>query len=207
MYKRIIILILILMFLVSCKQDTNEAPGGGSLENKSNYKAIYLDENIYLVTESPGEFKKDDLANISLANANIRPKMGELINFNKIDGVKESYPAQTMAYDVDVKKGPVKGVNISINDVQKFVNVLSDSSMLVDVRTKEEYEEGHLEGAILIPLDEIENRLEELDKEKIIFVYCRSGNRSGQAQGILEENGFFAINAGGVIDFKGKLVK
>ena len=50
------------------------------------------------------------------------------------------------------------------------------SYIIVDVRTKEEYDEGHLEGAINIPYDEIDENV-DLDKTKTIMVYCKSGGR------------------------------
>ena len=76
--------------------------------------------------------------------------------------------------------------------------------ILLDVRTQEEYEEKHIPGSILIPVDELEKRAEtELpDKNKDIFVYCRSGNRSTTASNILSELGYKKVyNLGGIIDW------
>lgn len=73
--------------------------------------------------------------------------------------------------------------------------------IIIDVRTKEEYESGKILNAINIPLDQIENILDiEKDKNKYLFVYCRSGNRSGQAVRKLNELGYTnAYNVGGII--------
>ena len=65
--------------------------------------------------------------------------------------------------------------------------------VILDVRTQPEYDEGHIEGAILIPVAELPDRLDELSKGDEILVYCRSGNRSATAVGIMEENGFSKI--------------
>lgn len=65
--------------------------------------------------------------------------------------------------------------------------------IILDVRTQEEYDSGHIEGAILIPVDEIENRLDELSKNDELLVYCRTGNRSSTAVNILQANGFTKI--------------
>jgi phage shock protein E len=74
--------------------------------------------------------------------------------------------------------------------------------LIVDVRTQEEYDTGHLEGAILLPVQELEDRLDELPKDKRIIVYCRSGNRSRTAAGILIDNGFSQIyDMGGIGDW------
>lgn len=73
-------------------------------------------------------------------------------------------------------------------------------ALLLDVRTPEEFQQGHLEGSINIPYDEIHSRLAELvDTSKPIVAYCRSGNRSGKAKGILEGLGYKnVVNAGGL---------
>ena len=78
------------------------------------------------------------------------------------------------------------------------------NTVLLDVRTEEEYnsEIGHLAGARLIPVQELENRLAELEpwKARTIVVYCRSGNRSGRAAALLREHGFSALNmVGGIL--------
>ncbi|MCW4048902.1 MAG: rhodanese-like domain-containing protein [Candidatus Bathyarchaeota archaeon] len=73
--------------------------------------------------------------------------------------------------------------------------LIQDKSELVilDVRTVSEYEDGHIEGAILIPVQELPDRFDELDKNDELLVYCRSGNRSSTAVEILEADGFTKI--------------
>lgn len=61
---------------------------------------------------------------------------------------------------------------------------------LIDVRTPAEYADGHLAKATLIPLQELEERLAEIDKGKPILLYCRSGHRSGMALKLLQEKGY-----------------
>ena len=76
--------------------------------------------------------------------------------------------------------------------------------IILDVRTQAEYDEGHIPGAVLIPNTEIEDRAEgELpDKDQLILVYCRSGNRSKQAAQILARLGYTNIKEfGGIIDW------
>ena len=65
--------------------------------------------------------------------------------------------------------------------------------MLLDVRTPEEYAEAHVDGAKLIPLQELEQRLSEVPKDKRVYVYCRSGKRSVAASNILVKAGFTNI--------------
>ncbi len=77
---------------------------------------------------------------------------------------------------------------------------------LLDVRTIEEFKQGHLRGAKLIPLSVLEKNLDKLraDQNKKIIVYCRSGNRSVSASRILNKHGFVPLNVkGGIIGFMG----
>ena len=90
---------------------------------------------------------------------------------------------------------------------QKEAKEIMDSEkeyVILDVRTEEEFAEKHIPGAVLIPHDEIESRAEKelLDKEKIILVYCRSGNRSKVASQILADLGYSAVfEFGGINDW------
>ncbi len=61
---------------------------------------------------------------------------------------------------------------------------------LIDVRTADEYAEGHLAKAKLIPLQELDRRVTEIDKGKPVLLYCRSGHRSGNALKLLQSKGY-----------------
>lgn len=77
---------------------------------------------------------------------------------------------------------------------------IRSGALLVDVRTQAEFAQGHLEGALLIPHDQIASRAGELgeDKSRAVVLYCRTGNRSSQAKKALESLGFTNVmNAGG----------
>lgn len=69
----------------------------------------------------------------------------------------------------------ISGCASSKVDIQKIMD--ENEYIIVDVRTKEEYDDSHLVDAINIPYDTIDESV-DLDKEKVIFVYCKSGNRS-----------------------------
>ena len=90
------------------------------------------------------------------------------------------------------------------------VNLVDNSEYyFLDVRTMSEHAEGAIPNADCIPLQEIGQRLSELNdyKNKKIIVYCRSGNRSGKATKILKENGFDAVNLiGGMNSWEGDIV-
>lgn len=82
--------------------------------------------------------------------------------------------------------------------------------IILDVRTKAEYDEGHIIGAISLPNEDItKTNLKDLpDKEQLILVYCRSGNRSKQAAKKLADKGYInVLEFGGIGTWKGEIVK
>ena len=78
--------------------------------------------------------------------------------------------------------------------------VSKTDAFILDARTKREFEAGHINRAINIPLDELRGRLDELPKDKEIWVYCKAGKRSYFATRILRANGYDAINISGGYD-------
>ena len=80
----------------------------------------------------------------------------------------------------------------------------SDDYILLDVRTLEEFEPAHIKGAMLLPVTEIQDKASEQlgDKDAVILVYCRSGNRSAQAAKQLLDMGYTRVyDFGGIIDW------
>ena len=100
------------------------------------------------------------------------------------------------------------GGKVTNSNVSEFATKISDSSVtLVDVRTPGEFMSGHIAGATNIDFESgtFEADIQKLDKAKVYAVYCRSGNRSGQATALMAKDGFkavFNLN-GGVIDWTG----
>ena len=87
---------------------------------------------------------------------------------------------------------------------------VNSGALLVDVRRPDEFSAGHLNGAINIPHDQVEGRIQEFgkDKSREIVLYCRSGHRAGIAQETLVKNGFTnSSNAGGFADLEPVFVK
>jgi rhodanese-related sulfurtransferase len=82
--------------------------------------------------------------------------------------------------------------DISVAQAQLLIEA-KPSLIILDVRTQAEYDSGHIENAILIPVDELGNRLDELSPNDELLVYCRTGNRSSNAVNILQSNGFTMI--------------
>ncbi|MFV0141093.1 rhodanese-like domain-containing protein [Empedobacter falsenii] len=82
-------------------------------------------------------------------------------------------------------------------DNTQLKEVIKEGAFLVDVRTPSEFASGSVKEAVNIPLDKVSGQLSKFKGKKHIVVFCRSGNRSGQAKSILEKNGFNNVVNGG----------
>ena len=98
---------------------------------------------------------------------------------------------------------------ITPEDAKKIMDS-GKEHIILDVREQDEFDEGHIPGAILIPYTEIENKAIEVlpDKDAQILVYCRSGRRSKIAAESLSKLGYTNVKEfGGIIDWKGEIEK
>ena len=98
---------------------------------------------------------------------------------------------------------------VSMDEITEIMEQ-NEGYVILDVRTHEEYNEGHIPNAICIPNETIdESVINELpDKNQLILIYCRSGNRSKQATKKLENLGYTnLVEFGGIIDWNGEVVK
>jgi rhodanese-related sulfurtransferase len=75
--------------------------------------------------------------------------------------------------------------------------VIASGAVIVDVRTKGEFQSGHLRNSINMPVDNLEQNLKKLKKDKPIITCCASGARSASAKRILKSNGFEQVYNGG----------
>ena len=98
--------------------------------------------------------------------------------------------------------------HFDLDTKQVIADLETKDIYVLDVRTRQEYQEGHIKNAHLIPVDELENRLHELPSERPIYIYCRSGQRANTAKRKLIEKGFREVyNFGGVVQWPYELVK
>ncbi len=94
-------------------------------------------------------------------------------------------------------------MNITAQEAKRIIDN-EEGYIILDVRAQEEYDGGHIPGAIVIPHGEIADRAEEVltDKDQLILVYCRSGRRSKIAADVLVELGYTNIREfGGILDW------
>ena len=89
--------------------------------------------------------------------------------------------------------------------VQEYKNAAG--AVLLDVRTPQEYREGHIPGSQNVPLQQLD-KVEEVteNKDTVLYVYCRSGARSRQAVSLLQDMGYTNVhNIGGIAAYSGKV--
>lgn len=84
--------------------------------------------------------------------------------------------------------------------------IIDKGAFLVDVRTPGEFAEDSVPGSVNIPLDTLASQLEKFKNKEHVVVFCRSGNRSGQAKTILEQNGISHVINGGTWEYVYKLI-
>jgi len=78
-----------------------------------------------------------------------------------------------------------------------FAELVANGAMIVDVRSKGEYQGGHIKGSVNIPLQTLQDNLSKLKKDKTIITCCASGMRSATAKNILQSYGFEHVHNGG----------
>ena len=105
---------------------------------------------------------------------------------------------------------PSKAAYHKISAEEAYEMMASQEGVVVDVRTREEYDGGHIENAVLVPNESIGSEMPEAlpDKEATLLIYCRSGRRSKEAAQKLLSLGYQNVyDFGGVIDWPYELVK
>ena len=120
------------------------------------------------------------------------------IVFSAVILIKTLWPGKGLPYE-----------QITMEQAMEYMEY-EEGYVLLDVRTEEEYAQGHIPGAVCIPQEEITEKAGKLltDKEQMIYVYCRSGNRSKKAALAICNMGYTNITViGGIIDCTGETEK
>ncbi|MEO9804937.1 MAG: rhodanese-like domain-containing protein [Reichenbachiella sp.] len=78
-----------------------------------------------------------------------------------------------------------------------YLQLTIEGAVIIDVRTKSEFQQGHIKGSQNIPLNDLTSHYSKLDKDKCIITCCASGIRSASAKRILKSNGFIEVYNGG----------
>lgn len=87
-----------------------------------------------------------------------------------------------------------------------YAALLEQGAVIIDVRTKGEFQGGHIKGAINIPLQSLESNLSKIKKDKPVITCCASGMRSASAKSILKSKGYTDVyNGGGWMSLQNKI--
>ncbi|HZK26931.1 MAG TPA: rhodanese-like domain-containing protein [Thermoclostridium sp.] len=199
------IVLILSLLLAACSQKETE-----NNDETLQIQGILLKGNSVLITQSKElQLKKGNLISLSFPNNVEAPPVGSLFKYEVGPALRESWPVQGDAVTLEEVKEYVGTTIIDFATAEAILQHLPDNSHFIDVRTQEEYEEGHISGAINIPLNVLDSEILDTVTEKsdIVIVYCRSGNRSNTAGKQLENLGFKVIlDAGGIIDYSGETV-
>lgn len=180
------------------------------VEDKTTVKEIDVNSPIVVDVRTPEEFYSGaypDAINIPLDELMYRfEELGDNPSRDIVvycaSGARSAYAQQMlmqMGY-ANVRNGGGIGMMMASRNAKPTVKTLSNEPVIVDVRTPEEFRSGAFPGAINIPLDELQRRINELGStNREITLYCASGARSSYAQQFLMKKGFANVKNGGGI--------
>ena len=112
--------------------------------------------------------------------------------------------AAPIGYTSEPAPAPLKITHEQAQEIMRDYDVI-----ILDVRTPDEFRSGHIENAVLLPLDELQDRALDVigDTDTIVLIYCRSGRRSADAAWLLNSLGFVNVyDFGGILDWPGNIV-
>ncbi len=205
-----LILIIILILLAACSlldktQVPQEDSGQFILEG-----LVLSNETIFVTSSKPKDILSFELIIIDSNNDNESRSPGSLMEFVVSEEIRESYPMQATSISSKVINEKSQTITAHIDLADKIINHMPDDTVLIDVRTPEEFSNGHLASSINLPLDSLEELILEKvkDKDKTVLLYCRSGNRSATAASILKELDYSIVfDLGGINTYQGDLVQ
>lgn len=194
------LIVLFLLLLTSCEH-----------QNTITFTAIIeqIGEGSLLV-KTPDESLGFETASVRFPDKTLPRNLsvGQVVEVVALPEIQESYPVQVTAVNITQKESPM--AEYKKITPQEALSMMQDHAIILDVRTKAEYEEGHIPNAVLLTDTEIKSKAEELlpDKQSTILVYCRSGRRSAEAAKELVQMGYTNVyDFGGILDWPGDVVK
>ena len=105
------------------------------------------------------------------------------------------------------KNADLGGNTVTVDEALRLWQ--NKEAVIIDVRTMQEYQAGHIPEVPLLPLNELESRTDEVPRNQKVLFICRSGNRSGQAVSLLKNKGFDNLYniEGGMLAWRGPVIK
>ena len=167
------------------------------------------DNSIMVTTSDDFSFDKASVDFDKMLKIPFTPAVGQTVEIEALPEIRESYPVQITAVKISLKDESKKAEYKKITP-NEAIEMMSEDVIILDVRTKAEFDEGHIPNAVLLPDADITQRAEEAlpDKDQTILVYCRSGRRSALAAKDLIQLGYTSVyDFGGILDWPGEVVK
>ena len=149
-----------------------------------------------------------DLISVWLPEGEEQPPIGSLVRYTIEPEIMASYPPQARAISLEIIEEESKPVKTSLDIAVRIREHQPSDTVILDVRTPEEFSQGHVAEAVNLPLAELNDEtLSHYDGDATLIVYCRSGTRSASAARILDEAEFkVVIDAGGINSYSGEKV-
>ena len=210
--KHATILTSLLMFAVLSLSGCATKPSPSTTltdATKITLEGIVLTNGTVFVTKSNSAFQlTHELMSMTMPDTQ-EVTVGSLTEFVIHPEILESYPMQARVISIRLldEKSPV--IKAPIYTGPKVINHMPKDSHFIDVRTPAEFAEGHIQGAINLPLDDLEGLIatQAPDLTDTIMVYCRSGNRSATAAKLLKQlNYSIVFDLGGINAYQGEFV-
>lgn len=197
--KKIIVLVLVSLLLI---------PGcSNKQENNIVFNAVIqevYDEGMLVTTDDEVGFDKASVSYDENLLMDFQPQAGQEVEIEILPQIRESYPVGVTAVRIALVAEVAAPQYTKITAEEAKSMMENQDVIILDVRTQSEYDDGHIPGAVLIPNTELEAEAAAQlpDKDRIILVYCRSGNRSETASRLLVSMGYTAVfDFGGIIDW------
>lgn len=172
------------------------------------FSGMTLKNGTTLVTDDGGSDLIEGLGLIvvNLPEGSEKPAAGSGVSYVIEDRLGELYPPHAWAVSFEVGDES-KSVKTSLEIAERIREHDPSNTVIIDVRTAEEFAAGHVPSALLLPLADLPGNLPDYPSDTNIIVYCRSGNRSATAADILHQAGFkIVIDAGGILGYAGEII-
>lgn len=172
-------------------------------------EGVLLFDSRYFITSAKRPLKSPELLDINLPAGAEVPSPGSRVRFQiQKDSLTKTKPAQATAVEMEIISEEPQNLSVNINTGVEMLEMIPENSHLLDARSEGEYARGHIAGATLLPVQEIDKVADVVpDKSDVIMCYCGSGSRSATAANKLRKMGYkIVIQLGGLNSYTGKLV-
>lgn len=173
------------------------------------FEAIHLGNNLFVITKTTAEAKESlHLPFIARFDDPQDIQAGDVMAL-AFDRLMESFPPQAVIVASEKLSGESKTYPAGFDLAHQLLQIRPEKTCLIDVRTAEEFEAGHVPESINIPVDQINDIVNSIpDQDSTLLLYCRSGRRSATAAKVLQDLGYRVIfDLGGISGYKGDLEK